>query len=84
MVPDQVALLEGLPMNDGEELNVSVSDDSVVAFERAEGDPSGVSAGPAIIAKAPGTSTVTFTYDEQGSSPGANVAFEVTITVAAQ
>jgi hypothetical protein len=84
MVPDQVALLEGLPMNDGEDLNVDVTDESVATFERAEGDSSKVSAAPAIIAKAPGTTDVVFTYDEQGDTSGANVAFKVTITVKEQ
>ena len=81
MVPDQVALLEGLPMNDGEDLNVDVTDESVATFERAEGDSSKVSAGPAIIAKAPGSTDVVFSYDEQGDTSGANVAFKVTISV---
>jgi len=84
MVPDQVALLEGLPMNDGEDLNVDVTDESVATFERAEGDSSKVNTAPAIIAKAPGTTDVVFTYDEQGDTSGANVAFKVTITVKEQ
>ena len=84
MVPDQVALLEGLPMNDGEDLNVDVTDESVATFERAEGDSSKVSAGPAIIAKAPGSTDVVFSYDEQGDTSGANVAFKVTISVQEQ
>jgi hypothetical protein len=83
MVPDQVALLEGLPMNDGEDLNVDVSDENVASFQRGEPTDDAVSA-PVIIAKAPGATDVIFTYDEQGDTSGANVAFKVTISVQKQ
>lgn len=64
MVVGQVALFEDLPMNDGEDLNFVADPTGIVTIERAEGDPNGVSASPAVIAKAPGTTTVTVSYDE--------------------
>jgi len=80
MVPGQVAVLLGLPMNDGEDLNVDVSDENVASFQRGEPTDDAVSA-PVIIAKAPGSTDVVFSYDEQGDTSGANVAFKVTISV---
>lgn len=64
MVVGQVALFEDLPMNNGEDLNFVADPTGIVTIERPEGDPNGVSAGPAIIAKALGTTTVTVSYDE--------------------
>ena len=85
MVPGQVATFQGLPMNNAEDLNVAVSDDSVAVFARGEAGPGHrVSTLPTLTAKKPGTTEVAFTYDEQGASPGANVAFSVTIEVTAQ
>lgn len=83
MVPGQVATFQGLPMNNAEELNVKVSDEKVATFQRGEAS-GGSTAIPTLTAKAPGTTSVSFTYDEQGASPGANVAFTVTIEVTAQ
>ena len=80
MVPGQVAVLVGLPMNDGEDLNVDVTDQDVAMFQRGESSDGSVSA-PVIIAKAPGITDVVFSYDEQGDTSGTNVAFKVTISV---
>jgi hypothetical protein len=80
MVPGQVAVLLGLPMNDGEDLNVKVTNKKVAKFQRGQGINGSVAA-PVIIAKAPGKTEVIFSYDDQG---GTNVAFKVTISVQKQ
>jgi len=83
MVPGQVAVLLGLPMNDGEDLNVKVTNKKVAKFQRGQGINGSVAA-PVIIAKAPGKTEVIFSYDDQGATPGTNVAFKVTISVQKQ
>jgi hypothetical protein len=84
MVPGQVAVLLGLPMNDGEDLNVKVTNKRVAKFQRGQGINGSVAA-PVIIAKAPGKTEVIFSYDDQGATPGTtNVAFKVTISVQKQ
>jgi hypothetical protein len=64
MVVGQVALFEDLPLNNGEDLNFVADPTGIVTIERAEGDSEVVSAGPSLIAAAPGTTTVTVSYDE--------------------
>jgi len=76
MVVGQVALFDGLPMNNGEDLNFIADPTGIVTIERAEGDPDGVSAGPALIAKAPGTTTLTISYDEDNQ-----VVMAITVNV---
>ena len=77
MVVGQVALFEDLPLNNGEDLNFIADPTGIVTIERAEGDPEGFSAAPAIIAQAPGTTTVTVSYDEANQ-----VVMAITVNVA--
>jgi len=76
MVVGQVALFEDLPMNNGEDLNFVADPTGIVKIERGEGDPEGISASPAIIAEAPGTTSVTVSYDEANQA-----VLQVTVNV---
>lgn len=60
MVVGQQARFSGLPMRDGEDLNVTADPKGVVTIAR---NAAGV---PIITAKTPGTTTVTVAYDEGG------------------
>lgn len=83
MVVDQVGTFSDLPSDKG--LVVESSDPSIVAAEQAEGSGD-VTAVPAIIAKAPGTATITVMYADDPADQGgaSNVVMQFTVNVAAQ
>lgn len=83
MVVDQVGIFTDLPNDEG--IVVESSDPSIVQADAPEGDGA-ITASAAVIAKAPGTATITVKYADEADDQGgaSNVVMQFEVNVAAQ